>query len=34
MTEDPLKQEILKIARENKRYGYRRAWALLRRKGK
>jgi putative transposase len=31
--EDPLKKEIQEIARANKRYGYRRAWALLRRKG-
>jgi len=32
-TEDPLKNKIQWIARANKRYGYRRAWALLRRKG-
>ncbi|MGH9892939.1 MAG: IS3 family transposase [bacterium] len=34
MRKDPLKKEIQEIARANKRYGYRRAWALLRRKGK
>src|SRR3989337_3456051 len=29
-----LLQEIRAIARKHKRYGYRRAWALIRRKGK
>jgi putative transposase len=31
--QDPLKKEVQKLARANKRYGYRRIWALLVRKG-
>lgn len=31
--EDPLTKKIRELARKNNRYGYRRVWALLRRKG-